>query len=83
MFCNHCGKRYQGTAANGKLYRYRCYACFTRQRYGPDACSAERLPADQAVLEAAMQTYQRTDLIHQAVQAVAASNGRHAHHLRG
>jgi len=74
--CVHCGKRYLGTAATGKLYRYRYYTCYTRQRYGVDACPAERLPADQveqAVLSALVDTYRRTDLIHEAVTAVAAS----------
>jgi len=74
--CVHCGKRYLGTAATGKLYRYRYYTCYTRQRYGADACPAERLPADQveqAVLGALVDTYRRTDLIHEAVTAVAAS----------
>jgi len=74
--CVHCGKRYLGTAATGKLYRYRYYTCYTRQRYGADACPAERLPADQveqAVLGALVDTYRRTDLIYEAVTAVAAS----------
>jgi site-specific DNA recombinase len=74
--CTHCGKKYVGSAATGNLYRYRYYTCYTRQRYGVEACPAERLPADeleQAVLGALMDTYQRTDLIHEAVTAIAAT----------
>jgi site-specific DNA recombinase len=76
--CSRCGKRYVGAAATGNLYRYRYryYTCFTRHRYGTNACQAERLPADQleqAVLNAMIDTYRRTDLIHQAVTAAASS----------
>jgi site-specific DNA recombinase len=79
MTCQHCGKHYVGTAATGNRYRYRYYTCYTRQRYGVDACPAERLPAEQveqAVLQALLDTYRRSDLIHQAVTAAAAAASR-------
>ncbi|MBC8090609.1 MAG: recombinase zinc beta ribbon domain-containing protein [Pseudonocardia sp.] len=76
MTCALCGKRYLGTSATGRHDRYRYYTCYTRQRYGPDACPAERLPADQiehAVLYALLDTYQRTELVDEAAAAVAAA----------
>src|SRR5690606_19979297 len=82
--CDRCGKRFVGSAANTKRYRYRYYTCFTRQRYGPQACCAEQLPAEELerkVLEALVDTYRRTDLIHEAVTIVAsaAARNRDAH----
>jgi site-specific DNA recombinase len=74
LFCEHSGKRFVGTAAHGNRYRYRYYTCFSRQRYGPKACSAERLPADQletAVLRALLETYRRADLLTQAIAGAA------------
>ncbi len=31
----------------GRSARYRYYTCYSRQRYGPERCDADRLPADQ------------------------------------
>lgn len=45
--CARCGKRYVGASARGNGGRYRYYVCFSRQRYGRDACDADRLPADE------------------------------------
>lgn len=70
LFCSHCGKRYLGTAARGNKYRYRYYTCFTKQRYGSEHCSADRLPADQleqAVLTSLLDTLTRSDLIEQGL----------------
>lgn len=53
--CERCGRRYIGAAARGKRHRYRYYVCWTRSRYGKDACTGERLRADEleeAVFEA-------------------------------
>ncbi len=70
--CTGCGKHFIGSAAHGNRYRYRYYVCFSRQRYGADTCAADRLPAeqlDQAVLQALLDAFQRTDLFEQAVAA--------------
>jgi len=70
MRCTRCGKTYVGAAAHGKRNRYRYYVCHSRHRYGGDACSADRLPADRletAVTEALVQTLARTDLVEKAV----------------
>ncbi len=75
LFCQHCGKRYLGTAANGNRYRYRYYTCFSRHRYGPETCAAERLPADQledGVLRSLLHTLTRNDLIDTGVAAAHA-----------
>jgi site-specific DNA recombinase len=84
IVCDRCGKKYVGTSATGSRYRYRYYTCFTRQRYGPSACDAERLPADQlehAVLTAAQDTFHRSDLIQHAIKTLAetitAASGTH------
>jgi site-specific DNA recombinase len=78
VVCDRCGKRFVGTAAKGNRYRYRYYTCFSRQRYGPGTCSAERLPADEldaAVVEALLATYRRSDLIEQALAQAAERAG--------
>ena len=72
VVCGRCGKHFVGTSAVGNRYRYRYYACFTRQRYGTKFCAAERLPAeelDAGVLDALLHTYERTDLFDKAVSA--------------
>jgi site-specific DNA recombinase len=46
--------------------------CFSRERYGTDTCAGERLRAgllDQAVIDALLDTFQRTDLFEQAIAA--------------
>lgn len=73
--CARCGAHYVGTAATGRTKRYRYYTCYTRVRYGPDACSAERLPADEVeekMTAALLDTYQQTDLIQEAISVIAA-----------
>ena len=88
IVCERCGKRYIGTAAHGSRYRYRYYTCYTRHRYGPGHCSAERLPADQleeGVLASLLETLTRTDLIEAAVtgahDAAATNRQRHVEEL--
>ncbi len=73
--CSHCGAHYVGTAATGRNSRYRYYTCMTRQRYGPESCQSDRLPADEVedkMLGALIDTYQQTDIIHEAIMAAAA-----------
>jgi site-specific DNA recombinase len=41
--CPHCGNKYIGTAATGKLRRYRYDTCFARTRYGSAGCTAARM----------------------------------------
>jgi site-specific DNA recombinase len=63
-----------GNAAKGRLYRYRYYTCFSRQRYGKIACTAERLPADEldrAVLDALLKTYEDEDLFDRVARSTA------------
>jgi site-specific DNA recombinase len=73
IICDRCGKRYLGNIAHGRSQRYRYYTCFSRHRFGPATCAAERLPADKleaAVLDALLATYNRTDLLSLAVAAL-------------
>jgi site-specific DNA recombinase len=73
--CARCGAHYVGTAATGRNNRYRYYTCYTRARYGPKACPAERLPADEVESEmtaALLDTYQQTGLIHDAINVIGA-----------
>jgi hypothetical protein len=51
------------------------YTCLSRQRSSTRTCPTDRLPADEldtALLNTLLATYQRTDLLELAVQAVAA-----------
>jgi site-specific DNA recombinase len=60
LVCAMCGKRYVGAAAHGRNGRYEYYVCFSRQRYGPAGCTADRLPArelEDAVITAIGSTY--------------------------
>lgn len=75
VICEACGHHFVGTAAIGNRYRYRYYTCYTRERYGKNACSSERLPADEldrAVLASLLETYEREDLIATAVADASA-----------
>ena len=45
VVCAACGRHFVGTAAHGKIYDYRYYTCYSRQRYGKDTCAAERVDA--------------------------------------
>ncbi len=68
--CKRCGRNYVGVAAAGRGHRYRYYSCFTRQRYGKEACDGERIRADvleAAVLDALLTFYADPDLIARAV----------------
>jgi site-specific DNA recombinase len=72
IVCAACGKRYVGTLATGNKYRYRYYTCFSRQRYGTRTCASDRLPAgelDQAIVDALLNLYERTDLFERAADA--------------
>ena len=72
--CPLCDKHYLGNSAKGNKYRYRYYTCYSRLRYGKTTCSADRLPADQlegAVVEALLSTYERSDLVDEAIRGVA------------
>jgi len=64
--CGRCGKAYVGMSArgNGGLYHY--YACTGRQKYGPKACSNQRLPREKlerAVINQLTRLYRDSDLI--------------------
>jgi site-specific DNA recombinase len=76
MTCARCGKRYLGNAAHGRHGgRFRYYTCYTRVRYGSEHCDGDRLPADHvehAIREALLHTFDRADLIHDAVAAITA-----------
>jgi len=70
--CSRCHRRYVGAAAHGKRHRYRYYVCWTAQRYGKDACGAERIRADaleDAVLSALVELYSDPELITRAILA--------------
>ncbi|WP_092787164.1 recombinase family protein, partial [Actinokineospora terrae] len=79
MRCPMCGKAYIGTRATGRTKTYRYYTCWTRSRYGTDACPSPRLDADQidSTLLDSMATFFRTqhDLM---ADAVAAAQRDHA-----
>jgi len=80
--CDHCGAHYVGTAATRRNGRYRYYTCYTRQRYGPESCPADRLPADEVedkMLGALIDTYHQTDIIQEAIMAVAAQTAAAQH----
>ena len=72
MTCGRCGKRFLGTAATGNTARYRYYTCYSRNRFGTETCSVDRLPAadlDRAVLKSLLETFSRTTLFEDAVLA--------------
>ena len=57
-----------------KRHRYRYYLCWTRNRYGPGACDAERLRADEledGVMAALVELYGDPDMIREAIGASA------------
>jgi len=41
--CQPCGHHMVGSAAHGRSRRYRYYTCYRRQRYGRQACAADRI----------------------------------------
>ncbi len=80
--CGRCSKRYVGAAAHGNRYRYRYYICFSRQRYGPATCPADRLPTDEldrALMQALLATLARSDLLELAAANLAGQLDRHHH----
>lgn len=86
VMCTACGKRFLGNAAHGRNGRYRYYTCFFRQRYGPDTCPADRLPAgelDDAVFDALLATYQRADLFDRVANDAATRAHAAAQRQRG
>jgi site-specific DNA recombinase len=76
--CPECGKSMIGTAAHGRSKTYRYYTCFSRARYGPKTCDAQRFNAeelDAAVLGVLRDFYTKhTDLIAQAVETARAQH---------
>ena len=80
ILCDHCQRHYVGTAATGRSASYRYYTCQTRQR--SKGCQADRLTADtldDAVLRAAIDTFERTDLIDDAARAAFERSGVNRH----
>jgi site-specific DNA recombinase len=80
--CTRCAKKFVGAAAHGRNRRYRYYVCYTRHRYGTNACPAERIPADpleHAMLKALQATYADTSIVDDALSALAARSGE-LHH---
>ncbi len=83
--CGHCHRNYVGASARGKGHRYRYYTCWTRQRYGKDACTGERIRADvleQAVFAALLAIYADPELLERAIAAKtrATANVAQLHH---
>jgi len=73
--CGKCGKAYIGMSANGNGGRYHYYACTGRQKYGPKACTGERLPrdkVDQVVLRQLASVYRDEQLIRDALATATA-----------
>ena len=64
--CQRCKGRYVGACATGKRHRYRYYVCSTRQRYGAEGCTGDRLRADEleeAVFDALVELYSDPQLL--------------------
>jgi site-specific DNA recombinase len=77
--CGRCGKAYIGMSANGNGGRYHYYACTGRQKYGPKACTGERLPREkleQAVLRQLADVYRNEQLIRNALAKATAEEER-------
>ena len=85
MHCTRCGKQYLGTAATGRSARYRYYTCYSRQRYGPERCDADRLPADQlesAIRQSLRATFARHDLLAEAITTWRAHHHAQQPHIQ-
>ncbi|HTZ88369.1 MAG TPA: recombinase family protein, partial [Solirubrobacteraceae bacterium] len=70
--CGRCGRAYIGMSARGKGGIYHYYACTARQKYGPKACSAERLSRqklEDAVLRQLTGMYRDGALIRDALSS--------------
>jgi len=64
-----------GTTVHGRSRTYAYYTCFSRHRYGPDRCPAERIPApelEETVLEQVMAMLDQEPLIREAVEQALA-----------
>jgi site-specific DNA recombinase len=73
--CGRCGKAYIGMSVNGNGGRYHYYAYTGRQKYGPKACTGERLPREkleQAVLRQLASVYRDEQLIADALAKATA-----------
>ena len=73
--CGRCGKAYIGMSANGNGGRYHYYACTGRQKYGPKACTGERLPREKlehAVLHQLASVYRDGRLVTKALAKATA-----------
>jgi site-specific DNA recombinase len=74
--CGRCGKAYIGMSANGNGGRYHYYACTGRQKYGPKACTGERLPREeleQGVLRQLATVYRNEQLVGDALATAQAA----------
>jgi site-specific DNA recombinase len=83
--CGRCERRYVGISAHGKRHRYRYYICWTRSRYGPAECDAERLRADELeakVFDALVAVYNDGDLVPEAVEAHRSGSDGEADRVR-
>jgi hypothetical protein len=70
--CGQCGRAYIGMSARGKGGLYHYYACTARQKYGPKACSGERVSREKlerAVLRQLANVYRDGSLIRDAFAA--------------
>lgn len=79
--CGTCRRRYVGAASSGKRHRYRYYMCWSRNRYGAQACDSTRIRADELealVFENLIDLYTRPDLL---VEATAAERERFANQI--
>ena len=79
--CPQCGRKYIGTAANGRSNRYRYYTCWTRNRYGTkQGCGIHRFSADhleEAIGQALIDFYTSGhDVIDQAVSEFLTAHGQ-------
>jgi site-specific DNA recombinase len=80
--CPRCGSKYVGTAAHAKLRRYRYYTCFSGTRYGAAGCDGARIDADlldQAIQQALIDFYSRTDIIDAAIAAKVSHRAEGGH----
>jgi site-specific DNA recombinase len=70
--CAKCQRNYVGVSARGRSQRYRYYTCWTRNRYGAEACDADQVRADQleeAVMAALVDLYADPGALREAAMA--------------
>lgn len=73
--CGKCSRNFIGVASHGRSYRYRYYMCWTRNRYGPNACDADRIRAEELedkVFDALLKVYSDAEVLREAVAEDAA-----------